>query len=283
MTIYEPIHTSLPNSSLKNNKSGGDLSPLKKGCFSSKMGEKGIVRLNLRTRIKLNDESWTERIEQTEFSTTKIAILLCDIWDNHWCSGAKKRIDMLVPRIDEVISIARENGIQIIHSPSDTMSFYKDSIYRKRILDIPKIEPVEILTFNEPPLPIDDSDGGCDTEEKPWYRAWSREHPSIRFGENDVVSDNGIEIYSFLKYTRIDTLIYVGFHTNMCILNRSFGIRQMKRWGINCILVRDLTDAMYSPTMPPYVSHKKGTELVIEHIERYLSPTILSEDLEKLY
>jgi hypothetical protein len=65
----------------------------------------------------------------------------------------------------------------------------------------------------------------------------------------------------------------------MCILNRTFAIKQMTNWGISCVLVRDLTDAMYNPASRPYVSHAKGTELVIEHIEKYWCPTTLSGDL----
>jgi len=65
----------------------------------------------------------------------------------------------------------------------------------------------------------------------------------------------------------------------MCILNRKFAIKQMTEWGIRCILVRDLTDAMYNPRKPPYVSHSAGTELVIQHIEKYWCPTVLSADL----
>ena len=63
------------------------------------------------------------------------------------------------------------------------------------------------------------------------------------------------------------------------ILNRSFAIRQMTKWGIRCILIRDLTDAMYDPQDAPYVSHERGTEMVIEHIEKYWAPTITSTDL----
>jgi len=55
------------------------------------------------------------------------------------------------------------------------------------------------------------------------------------------------------------------------------------KWGVNCILVRDLTDAMYNPRRPPYVSHEKGTELVVEYIEKYWCPSILSDDLLKAY
>lgn len=52
--------------------------------------------------------------------------------------------------------------------------------------------------------------------------------------------------------------------------------------GVHCILVRDLTDAMYNPRSRLYVSHAQGTtELVIDYIEKYWCPTVLSSDLVK--
>jgi hypothetical protein len=71
----------------------------------------------------------------------------------------------------------------------------------------------------------------------------------------------------------------MGVHTNMCVLNRSFAIKQMTRWGIRCVLVRDLTDAMYNPKKRPNVTHEEGTELVIGHIEKWWCPTVLSSEL----
>jgi hypothetical protein len=71
----------------------------------------------------------------------------------------------------------------------------------------------------------------------------------------------------------------MGVHTNMCVLNRSFAIKQMVRWGIDVILVRDLTDAMYNPALSPYVSHDEGTRLVVAYIEKLWCPTIHSRDL----
>jgi hypothetical protein len=53
----------------------------------------------------------------------------------------------------------------------------------------------------------------------------------------------------------------------------------MTKWGVRCILLRDLTDAMYNPQDAPHVSHARGTELVVEYIEKYWSPTALSADL----
>jgi hypothetical protein len=44
-------------------------------------------------------------------------------------------------------------------------------------------------------------------------------------------------------------------------------------------LIRDLTDTMYNPERPPGVSHFAGTELVIEHVEKYWCPTCSSADV----
>ena len=66
------------------------------------------------------------------------------------------------------------------------------------------------------------------------------------------------------------------------VLDHKLGIRQMVRLGMNVVLVRDLTDAMYDPRDEPYVSHRRGAELVIEHIERYWGPSIVSTDLVHL-
>ena len=129
---------------------------------------------------------------------------------------------------------------------------------------------------NEPPLPIDDRDGGCDTPGDKEHKAWQRETSLLTIAPGDVISDNGHEIYNVLREHGITTVLMMGVHANMCVLNRSFGIRQLTKWGMHCILVRDLTDAMYNPASAPHVSHSAGTELVIEHIERFWSPSVLT-------
>ncbi len=60
----------------------------------------------------------------------------------------------------------------------------------------------------------------------------------------------------------------------MCVLGRPFGIRQMVRLGKNVALMRDMTDTMYNPDRPPGVSHFEGTDLVIQHTERYWCPLL---------
>jgi len=53
----------------------------------------------------------------------------------------------------------------------------------------------------------------------------------------------------------------------------------MTTLGFNTLLVRDLTDTMYNPRKSPFVEHRRGTELVVEHIERYWCPSTTSAAL----
>lgn len=238
-------------------------------------------RLRLRTRVEAFKGSgvWEEVYFQKDFPVRETALLICDMWDNHWCAGAARRVNVLASRMAPVIEQARARGIQIIHAPSDTMEFYKDYPQRRRMLEVPAVEPPPGLSLFDPPLPIDDSDEGCDTPEDKPYTAWTRQHPAISIAESDVISDDGREIYSLLQQRGIESLLIMGVHTNMCVLNRSFAIKQMTKWGVRCVLMRDLTDAMYDPKDRPYVSHEEGTELVVQHIEKYWCPSALSQDL----
>lgn len=241
-----------------------------------------VLHLHLRTRVETfkGSGAWDEVVLARDLPARETAIILCDVWDNHWCRNAARRCDVLARRMVPVLDAARRRGVQIIHAPSECMDFYKDTPQRRRITEVPRVTPPAPLPLSDPPLPIDDKEGGCDDDlPAKSHRAWTREHPAIPVAEQDVVSDNGPEVYSFLKRQGIKNLIVMGVHTNMCVCNRSFAIKQMTKWGIHCILVRDLTDSMYNPKRPPFVSHDEGTELVVRHIEKYWCPSILSTDL----
>jgi nicotinamidase-related amidase len=238
------------------------------------------LTVNLRSRVEAFKGSgeWRAVNLQETVPVEGTAIVICDMWDKHWCSGATERVNALVTKMAPFLEAARKRGIQIIHAPSETMAFYQDTPQRQRILGFPKIEPPAALSLPDPPLPIDDKRGGCDTPDQ-FYKAWTREHPGLRIDASDVISDNGAEIYSFLRARNIRTLLFMGVHTNMCVLNRAFAIKKMTALGLRCILVRDLTDAMYNPQDRPYVTHDAGTQLVIEHIEKHWAPTTTSADL----
>lgn len=240
------------------------------------------LSLDLRTRVQpfKGRDVWQEVVLQEQLPADKTAILICDMWDKHWCQNATTRCDALAHKMAPIVDAAREAGVLIVHAPSETMNFYEAQPQRTRIVETPQVEPPAALPLADHPLPIDDSGGGCDdADESSYYQAWTRQHPAISIAGDDVISDDGRQIYSYLQQRGIENLIVMGVHTNMCVLGRSFGIRQMSRWGLRCILVRDLTDTMYDPRKPPYVSHDEGTALVVEHIEKYWCPSIASSNL----
>lgn len=223
---------------------------------------------------------WQVSEQEKVVPAAQTALLLCDIWDNHWSRGANLRLAQMLERMNTVVETARRRGSLIIHAPSETMDFYTDTPPRTRIATAPRCELPALSEHPDPPLPVDASDGGSDTGETSWYKAWSRQHPAIRIDHaQDAVSDNGEEIHSYLQHRGIRQVVIMGVHTNMCILNRSFAIKASVRRGIPVALLRDLTDTMYNPARPPYVSHDEGTRLVIEFIEKFWCPTVTSADL----
>jgi nicotinamidase-related amidase len=250
-------------------------------CARAASADGGSLTLRARSRLETAKGSGQFRAVQKTMrpDARRTALLICDMWDKHWCDGATRRVAEMAPVMNGVVRAARAKGVFIIHAPSETMAFYKNTPQRRRAQEAPPAPTPALKTLPpEPPLPIDDSDGGCDSAQKPWYQAWTREHPAIEIAEEDAVSDSGDEVYNLLQQRGIDTVILMGVHTNMCVLGRPFAIRRMLALGKTVLLVRDMTDTMYNPQMPPHVSHFQGTDLVVEHIEKYLCPTITSAD-----
>jgi nicotinamidase-related amidase len=240
------------------------------------------LSLNLRARVQpfKGAEDWQEVAIRKELPARETALIICDMWDDHWCKSAAKRCGEMAARMEPVVKAARARGVTIIHAPSDCMGFYKDAPQRKKMLAVPAAELPKPLEIPDPPLPINDKDGGCDdVPPASFAKAWTRQHAALSIADEDYISDSGKEVYSLLKQKGIKNVLICGVHTNMCVLHRTFGIKQLSRWGVRCILIRDLTDSMYNPKAKPFVDHDAGTGLVIEHIEKYWCPSAVSKDL----
>ena len=247
-------------------------------------GQTSSVSLRLRARSRRHGLP----IEQTlDWKSRETAIIICDMWDNHYCQNAAKRVGEMAPRMNEVLNSARRLGVYIIHAPSGTMDVYADRPQRKRMIDARKSRPpVPIARWcyldlkDEGPLPVDDTVQPCDDDVVgDRVRRYTRQHAALEINAADGISDSGDEIYNYFEQEGVRNVVLMGVHTNMCVLGRPFGIRQMTRLGKNVVLARDLTDAMYDPREAPWVSHWRGTELIVEHVEQYWCPSILSPDL----
>ncbi|MCZ7646822.1 MAG: isochorismatase family protein [Planctomycetota bacterium] len=223
---------------------------------------------------------WKVHDETRSMPARECAVLLCDVWDTHPCRGAAERVAAMVPRMNAAIQAARARGALIVHAPSDTMPFYAEHPARKRALAAKEIPPPPERERDDPPLPFDPTKDCCDTDKLSETYNWTRQHPGIEIdSERDVIGDSGPQLLNVYAERGVKRLLIMGVHTGMCILRRSFAIKKMVRWGFEVALVRDLTDALYNPALPPYVSQREGTQLVIGYIEKFWCPSFESSDL----
>jgi sugar lactone lactonase YvrE/predicted glycoside hydrolase/deacetylase ChbG (UPF0249 family) len=261
------------------------------------------LKLQWQDKASENSPLFSIRERDEKWPAAQTAVIVCDVWDYHHSINAVRRLEEFAPRLNEVLNKSRELGATIIHAPSDCMDFYRDhparlraqslkpAIYRpKTINDWCSALPIEEATV----YPIDQSDGGSDDlpEEGAEWAAklkgmgrnaglpWQSQSPMITIDrDRDYISDRGDEIWNILDKKGIQNVILTGVHVNMCVLGRPFGLRQMAQNGKRVALMRDMTDAMYNPASWPYVSHFTGNDLVISHIERYVCPTVTSDQV----
>jgi nicotinamidase-related amidase len=260
--------------------------------------------LKKRTTIPQAQQSsqFQRTLSEVTWDPQRTAVIVCDVWDYHHCKNAVKRLDQMLPRMESVLEKTRRAGSVIIHAPSDCMPYYSNHPARDRVASIPLENlPNQIASWNcrlEKELsslyPLDQSDGGEDDqpeEHKAWAGKltalgrnpnlpWKAQNPALSIdATKDYISDRGDEVWAILKHHRIQHVIMIGVHTNMCVLGRPFGLRQLKNNGMDVVLVRDLTDCMYNPKRWPYVDHYSGNDLMISYIEQTVCPTISSDQI----
>ncbi|MBI1842025.1 MAG: hypothetical protein HYR88_14390, partial [Verrucomicrobia bacterium] len=211
-----------------------------------------------------------------------VGVIAVDVWNYHWCKTATMRVDAFVPRINKALEAARDLGMTVMLCPSDVVDNYVGYPQREAIFALPKIPVPSVVNVSCPPVP--DAGGcACGPERCAGNYGWDGMHPGLRIGDADLMPDTQAEVYSICKQRGITHLIYVGFHTQVCLLGKPMGLKAMKTAGLRCVLARDMTDAHpgYDPTRG--FTPDLNTAQVVEHFEKHLAPTIqFQEELMKL-
>jgi len=213
---------------------------------------------------------------------SKVGVIAVDVWNYHWCKTATMRVDALVPRINQALQGARELGMTVMLCPSDVVDNYAGFPQREAVLALQTKSVPLVSKVDCPPVP--DAGGcACGRERCAVNYGWDGMHPALEIGANDWMPDTQAEVYAICQQRGLTHLIYVGFHTQVCLLGKPMGLRAMKEAGMRCVLARDMTDAH-----PGYIPERQftpdlNTEQVVEHFEKFLSPTInLAAELRTL-
>src|SRR5205823_10463127 len=102
--------------------------------------------LTLRSRAAAPGQPPATPTERTvSWDPKATAIVVCDMWDQHWCKSAAARVGELAGPTNEMLKAARAKGAFVIHAPSTCTAFYKGTPQRERARTAP---------FARAPLPL---------------------------------------------------------------------------------------------------------------------------------
>lgn len=228
------------------------------------------IELTLQSRNPATGEIVTSR---ERVDPARVGVIAVDVWNFHWCKTATMRVDAIVPRIDQALEAARGLGMTVMLCPSDVVENYAGTRQREAVLNLPKVPVPNVENVTCPPVP--DAGGcACGRERCAVNYGWDGMHPALRIGDGDLMPDTQAEVYAICRQRGLTHLIYVGFHTQVCLLGKPMGLKAMKSAGLRCVLARDMTDAHpgYDPARG--FTPDLNTAQVVEHFERHLAPTI---------
>ena len=100
------------------------------------------LELDLRRLRKMDTgvDQWEQVTNHVRWDASRTAVVICDMWNQHWCRDATARVAEMAPRMNEVVTELRRRGVLIIHCPSDTMKYYEGTPGRKLAQAAPHIE-----------------------------------------------------------------------------------------------------------------------------------------------
>lgn len=254
--------------------------------------------IDIRRLIRSSDDNFMDkqeyRTQQLILVPENTAVIVSDMWEEHWCKGATRRVAELASQMNELLYYLRGKGLQIIFCPSGTEEYYKDS-YRKQqeILDEYKSSLTDysndMYLFNENIIPdiqsrIDPNRiqcdcflTKCDSTNKPWKN--KGQISTLDIAENDILTFDETTIISYLTNYGFEHVLMMGVHANMCVIYRSFGLKQLRMAGLKPIIVRDMTDSMTPREEAPYQDHFTALDYTIRFIEEYICPSTTSASL----
>ena len=227
--------------------------------------------------------------EAVKIIPSRTAVVVIDMWDRHWCKTYTARVANMVPRMNLTLAAARKLGLQVVWAPSDVVVFYRDYPQRKAMAAIPTHPEPKTVAFNPaaPPEGLDCCECGPD---RPCKNAsvWTRQHPGLEIMASDLIGDsnNAQELFNLCAERGIDTLIYLGVASNMCVCHRAFGMLNARRHGFRVIFARDLVEAITANGLNPATKESdwnftpaKGSARTEHYLEQEVAPSMQSRQL----
>jgi nicotinamidase-related amidase len=231
----------------------------------------GVEWLETNTRSASLD--WKIPLSQT-------ALVLVDVWQRHYIKDTEARAEEIInSKLLPLLTSLRKAGVHIIHAPSPEVAVTSSNWVR-----IQTLEQVFPKHDEWPPEDFLSSTGAYEPFAMPFEpmeevrkkMAPLTFHPKVIPLSGEPVIATGEELHQHCKKNKIVFLLYAGFNTNACIINRTYGTIRMRDRGYRIILIRDCTTGMESKETQPALAQTKGTILNLEMFDCF---TVASNDL----
>ncbi len=277
----------------------------------ARQAEARILDLSLNTR---DETTGVASATPFQLPAGRAAIVVVDIWTRHPCPGATAWPARMIAAWNRFLDAARVAGISVIFASSgDDLKRWEGSPHRIGITGLPHHPLPDSNGFLD-----NHGDHGpwaslCMCPITRLVPGTNEPHFDCKTQNHDPTQDRNVlvrppdlfiaaghyhppdlpsaitswgqpaqqELWNFCREKGRTHLLYIGDATNLCVINREFGMIQMRRLGLQPILVRDLTNAMtyvgYNPEtqqLDPSITPAAGTAKAVEYIERKIGPSI---------
>ena len=231
--------------------------------------------------VVCREENFIRRQVQMPLPVEQTALVLVDLWNTHFIeSWLERAIQVTKEAVVPAIEAARTAGLTIVQAPSPEVAVRFEQLKRHTPPDAApeadwppsefRARAGEYAAFrgprNQPPGIAVHWDAHKDQLDL---------SPAVEVEDEDFVIATGQQLHDLARERGIVHLIYAGFATNWCILNRDYGMRAMARRGYNMILLRDATMGVeYADTVETCFT----TELSIREVETQIGFSACNED-----
>ena len=220
--------------------------------------------------LPCREENFIRREIDMALPVSETALVLVDMWNIHFIeSWLERAVEGTRESVVPVLDAARYGGLTIVHAPSPPVAANYPQLQRhwppepSRADDWPPAEfrhrAGDYAAFRGPR----DQPPGIAIhwdEMKDQLGMTS----AIEVRDDDFVIATGQQLHDLARERRILHLVYAGFATNWCILNRDYGMRAMARRSYNLILLRESTTGV---EFPDTLNGLMATEMAIREVE----------------
>lgn len=151
-------------------------------------GGGGLLNMTIRQRApaQTGTTRWVTNTTRVRWNTTTMAVVVVDMWNQHWCSTVTEKTGDMAIKINRTLNVLRAAGATIVFAPSDVTAFYAGSGVRNRTLALHNATVPPSVPLPTPAFPISTAtQGGCDVAEAQGaHQVWTRQIATLAMDQN---------------------------------------------------------------------------------------------------